>query len=315
MLDNFIVALTSVLPLFALIAIGGYVKKANYLTPTELGRVNNMVFRIFFFFMMFYNIYMANLGDIFNPALVAMGVGGVLATIVIAWLFVVRWEPANPRRGVLIQAIFRSNFVIMGIPIIGNVYGVEALAVPTMMIVFIVPIYNILGVLSLEMFRQEQVSLDIAGLLRGIINNPMILGGMLAAMIRVVGIELPDIVLKPVGQVATATTPIALIILGASFRLGSFHDHFTQLVVAVIARLIIAPAILLGLAVFLGFRGVELMTLMAIFAAPCAVAGYAMAQSLGGDAELAGNCVVYTSGLSCFTIFGWVFLLKSMGLV
>ena len=31
------------------------------------------------------------------------------------------------------------------------------------------------------------------------------------------------------------------------------------------------------------------------------------------DAELAGNCVVYSSALSCFTIFGWVFLLKTMG--
>mgnify|MGYP007007221939 len=53
---------------------------------------------------------------------------------------------------------------------------------------------------------------------------------------------------------------------------------------------------------------------MAIFATPCAVAGYAMAQQMGSDADLAGNCVVYTTGLSCFTIFGWVFVLKTLGL-
>jgi predicted permease len=44
------------------------------------------------------------------------------------------------------------------------------------------------------------------------------------------------------------------------------------------------------------------------------VASFAMAQQMGSDADLAGNCVVYTSALSCLTIFGWVFFLKTMGL-
>ena len=39
-----------------------------------------------------------------------------------------------------------------------------------------------------------------------------------------------------------------------------------------------------------------------------------MAQQMGSDADLAGNCVVYTTGLSCFTIFGWVFVLKTLGM-
>ena len=69
---------------------------------------------------------------------------------------------------------------------------------------------------------------------------------------------------------------------------------------------------MLPLAVMLGFRGVELVTLIAVFATPCAVAGFAMAQQMQADAELAGNCVVYSSALSCLTIFGWVFLLKTL---
>ena len=71
---------------------------------------------------------------------------------------------------------------------------------------------------------------------------------------------------------------------------------------------------MLGLAVYLGFRGIDLVTLVAIFATPCEVASFAMAQQMDSDADLAGNCVVYTSALSCFTIFGWIFLLKTLGL-
>ena len=71
---------------------------------------------------------------------------------------------------------------------------------------------------------------------------------------------------------------------------------------------------MLGLAAWLGFRGVDFVTLIAIFATPCAVASFAMAQQMGSDAELAGNCVIFTSGLSCFTIFCWLLATKSLGL-
>ena len=137
------------------------------------------------------------------------------------------------------------------------------------------------------------------------------MGAIAGALCRLAELPIPSPVLKPVAQIAAATTPVALIILGASFRGGSFRKHLRQLVFCLVSRLILVPVIMLTLAIALGFRGVELVTLVAIFATPCAVAGFAMAQQMRADAELAGNCVVYSSALSCFTIFGGVFLLKT----
>ena len=211
----------------------------------------------------------------------------------------------------MIQGIFRSNYVLMGIPLVGNIFGDAALAVPTMMIAVIVPLYNVLGVLVLETFRGGRF--DLLPILRGVLLNPMIMGAIAGALCRLVELPIPVPVLKPVAQIAAATTPVALIILGASFRGGSFHAHVRQLLFTVASRLIVVPAIALSTAIVLGFRDVELVTLIAIFATPCAVAGFAMAQQMQADAELAGNCVVYSSALSCFTIFGWVFLLKTLG--
>ena len=144
--------------------------------------------------------------------------------------------------------------------------------------------------------------------------NPMILGAIAGALCRIVELPIPAPVLKPVAQIAAATTPVALIILGASFHGGSYHTHLPQLIFSVAARLVLVPAVVLACAVALGFRGVELVTLIAIFATPCAVAGFAMAQQMQADAELAGNSVVYSSALACFTIFGWVFLFKMLEL-
>ena len=234
----------------------------------------------------------------------------MLLTALVFTGIVCRIEPDNARRGPMIQAAFRGNYVLMGIPLVSNIFGDAVIAIPTMMIAVIVPIYNILGVLVLETFRGGRF--DLLPILRSVLMNPMILGAITGALCRLVELPIPAPVLKPVAQIAAATTPVALIILGASFHGGSYHAHLRQLIFSVASRLVLVPAIVLACAVALGFRGVELVTLIAIFATPCAVAGFAMAQQMQADAELAGNCVVYSSALSCFTIFGWVFLLKML---
>lgn len=64
----------------------------------------------------------------------------------------------------------------------------------------------------------------------------------------------------------------------------------------------------------LGFRDIELVTLLAIFASSTAVASFTMAEQMGGDAALAGDIVVATSTLASFTLFGWSLLLKVLAL-
>ena len=313
MFDNFIVAVSAVVPMFCLMAIGAFVKFQRWLTDEELNHMNRMVFRVFFCCMLFYSIYTTELATSFRPKLMLFGACGVLIIFALLMIFIPRIEPDNRRRGVMVQAIFRSNFVIMGVPIVANIFGDANIAVSTMMIAIIVPMYNILAVFALETFRNGKFLL--VPIIKDIFKNPMILGGLAGATLLILGVEVPQPVLKPIGQISAATTPVALIILGASCKLGSTHEHRKQLIGAVLGRLILVPAVMLTVAAYVfDFRGVEFVTLIAIFASPCAVVSFAMAQQMGGDADLAGNCVVFTSALSCFTIFCWILLFKTLGI-
>ncbi len=313
MFDNFIVAVSAVVPMFCLMAIGAFVKFQRWLTDEELNHMNRMVFRVFFCCMLFYSIYTTELATSFRPKLMLFGACGVLIIFALLMIFIPRIEPDNRRRGVMVQAIFRSNFVIMGVPIVANIFGDANIAVSTMMIAIIVPMYNILAVFALETFRNGKFLL--VPIIKDIFKNPMILGGLAGATLLILGVEVPKPVLKPIGQISAATTPVALIILGASCKLGSTHEHRKQLIGAVLGRLILVPAVMLTVAAYVfDFRGVEFVTLIAIFASPCAVVSFAMAQQMGGDADLAGNCVVFTSALSCFTIFCWILLFKTLGI-
>ena len=310
--QHFIVAVKAIIPLFILIGMGIYVRWRKMLTDTELQHVNAMVFRVFFFCMMFYNMYTTTIATAFRPRLMAFTVTALFVMLLISGIVVCTVEKDNRSRGAMLQGLFRSNFVLLGLPLVENIFGPEAVAVPTMMIAVVSPIYNIVSIFILESFRGKG-HFSLASSFAKVLQNPMIVGALLGLFFVIAGISVPEPLLKPVRQIAYCTSPVALLILGASFRFGTVSEEKRNLAILVLGRLLVIPALVMGTAYYMGFRGVDFVTILCIFATPCAVASFAMAQQLGSNAELAGNGVVVTSAFSSITLFFWVVLFKALG--
>ena len=310
--QHFIVAVKAIIPLFILIGMGIYVRWRKMLTDTELQHVNAMVFRVFFFCMMFYNIYTTTIATAFRPRLMVFTVTALFVMLLISGIVVCTVEKDNRSRGAMLQGLFRSNFVLLGLPLVENIFGPEAVAVPTMMIAVVSPIYNIVSIFILESFRGKG-RFSLASSFAKVLQNPMIVGALLGLFFVITGISVPEPLLKPVRQIAYCTSPVALLILGASFRFGTVSEEKRNLAILVLGRLLVIPALVMGTAYYMGFRGVDFVTILCIFATPCAVASFAMAQQLGSNAELAGNGVVVTSAFSSITLFFWVVLFKALG--
>ena len=292
--------------------MGIYVRWRKMLTDTELQHVNAMVFRVFFFCMMFYNMYTTTIATAFRPRLMAFTVTALFVMLLISGIVVCTVEKDNRSRGAMLQGLFRSNFVLLGLPLVENIFGPEAVAVPTMMIAVVSPIYNIVSIFILESFRGKG-RFSLASSFAKVLQNPMIVGALLGLFFVITGISVPEPLLKPVRQIAYCTSPVALLILGASFRFGTVSEEKRNLAILVLGRLLVIPALVMGTAYYMGFRGVDFVTILCIFATPCAVASFAMAQQLGSNAELAGNGVVVTSAFSSITLFFWVVLFKALG--
>ena len=310
--QHFIVAVKAIIPLFILIGMGIYVRWRKMLTDTELQHVNAMVFRVFFFCMMFYNMYTTTIATAFRPRLMVFTVTALFVMLLISGIVVCTVEKDNRSRGAMLQGLFRSNFVLLGLPLVENIFGPEAVAVPTMMIAVVSPIYNIVSIFILESFRGKG-RFSLASSFAKVLQNPMIVGALLGLFFVITGISVPEPLLKPVRQIAYCTSPVALLILGASFRFGTVSEEKRNLAILVLGRLLVIPALVMGTAYYMGFRGVDFVTILCIFATPCAVASFAMAQQLGSNAELAGNGVVVTSAFSSITLFFWVVLFKALG--
>ena len=312
MLNNFIISLEAVLPMFLMMAVGMLVKKYGILKAEEVKNLNHMVFVVFFPAMMFTNLYGSDIKAALDGKLIAFGAIAVLLEYLITLIIVLRVEKEPKSRGAMIQAIYRSNFVIMGIPIAVNMFGHGNLAVTAMMVSIIVPIYNVLAVTTLEVFRGGRP--DLKNILKKLVTNPLILGAAAGIIAVLADLKLPTILETVVRDMSAVATPMALVILGASFHFKSIGRCRRNLLICVLGRLIVVPALGLGAAALIGFRGIAFVTLIAIFASPTAVSSFTMAETMESDSELAGNCVVFSSAFACFTMFLWIFLFKNLGM-
>lgn len=298
--------------MFLLMIIGVGVRKYKLLSAAEVKHLNHMVFVVFFPAMMFANLYGADIKEAMDGRLITFGVAAVLIEYLVTLLLVLRIEKEPKSRGAMIQAIYRSNFVIMGIPIAVNMFGHGNLAVTAMMVSIIVPVYKVLAVITLEVFRGGRP--DLINILKKLATNPLILGAAAGIIAVLTDLKLPRVLETVIDDMSAVATPMALVILGASFNFKSIRRCRRNLIVAVTSRLIIVPAMGLSAAALLGFRGIAFVTLIAIFASPTAVSSFTMAETMDSDSELAGNCVVFSSAFACFTMFFWIFLFKNLGM-
>ena len=308
MLDSLILSLEIVLPLFLLMAVGYGIKLTGMMNETTVKQVNKVIFKIFLPLLVFVNIYDTELAESFNSQLLLYAVAGVSIQFVLSLCLAILLEKDNSRRGVMLQGMFRSNFVLFGIPISTALFGDTAAGLASILIAVIIPLYNVLAVISLEMFNGKKP--NFGKILLGIVTNPLIIGSVLGVLFVVFRVPLPTPVYDTVSQMKEIATPLAFIILGASFNFGDVGRYIKEVLIVLGAKLVAFPA--LGIAILLGFRDAPLAVLLTVFGAPIAVSSFTMAQQMGGDDKLAGQLVVFSSILSIGTMFLLIFFLREM---
>jgi predicted permease len=315
MLQNMAAALNAVLPSFVIIAVGMLIRRKGLVGETALNQFNSVAFRVFLATQLFKNVYDSSVEESFDMGLAVYMLVAVLLVTLLTALAVNRLEPLRERRGVMIQGIFRSNFVLLSLPLMQSLFGDAGSGMVSLMIALVVPLFNVLAVVVLETYAGKEKT-DPKKILRGIVKNPLIDATMLSLLVKLSGLDLYRVsaIKSVLSSVAGAATPLCLFILGASFSLGGLKGAARSLWITVAGRLVAVPVVTIAAAALLGFRGPALGVIMVCFGAPTAVSSYNMAREIGGDADLAAGIVVVTTALSCLTLFCWIVLLKTLGL-
>ena len=307
--NSFLIAGQSVAPVMLLIVLGMLVRKVHWLNEDGAAALDRLSFRLLLPLALFKNIYNSDFKTAFDLKLVLIAIGLVFLSFGLAVVASLK-EKDPPRRASLAQSIFRNNCLVFGLPMMTAIYGPDEVGMFSLILAFVIPLNNLLAVVLISMLTSRKIT--VSQLLKRLFTNPYVVYTIASLLVKLTGIVLPQPVTKVVSDLAGASTPLALISLGAGLRLASLRHDAGTVLYGSFMRLVVGPLLLLPLIVLLGVRGAPMTALYFIIGTPCAVASYIMAKEMGADGELAAHLVVVQSLLCIVTMF--VFL-SAMGLL
>ena len=327
-MNSFLFALNAIAPIVLMISLGYLLRRMGLIDIDFAKRANKLVFRVFLPVMLFLNVYKIEAITDMRPGYAIYAVMALLVLYAVSVPAVMLFVKDGAKRGSLLQAVFRSNYALIGIPLAESLFGQEGVAVASVLSAIIIPIYNVLAVVSLSVFSVDGKRVSPRKILVGIAKNPLIdsvVIGLIVLAIRAVferhGIAFRISDIKPVFSAASSigalATPLALLMLGAQFEFSAIKGSYRELIFGVAAKCLVVPVLSIGAAYIFfreSFGGAQFAALVAMFTTPVAVSSVPMAQEMGADDKLAGQIVVATTLASSLTVFVATTLLKSAGI-
>jgi len=330
--DTFLYTIRAILPILFVILAGCGMRRFGRWGDEFYRQLNALCFHFFLPVQLFCNVYSIDGLSYMNWRSIGYILSGVLFCLLLGLLAACLFILDRGQRGVIVQASFRSNQAILGLPLANALGGEAAMAFAAMATSLCVPLYNVLAVVVLTFFGSGGGRrLSLKTLLRRLAANPLILGALSGILAVVVRQFLPEVDGTPVFTIqnqlpslfgaltslSKVASPVMLFVLGARFDFSAVRGLLPQLTVGIALRLVLCPAVVIGTALALrgplALTAVEIPTLVAISATPVAVSSAVMAQEMGCDDQLASQLVVWSSALSMATVFCIVYLLRFCG--
>lgn len=331
-------AVNAVIPIVLMILLGYLLRRSGAIDQKFVKTGNKLGFNLFLPSMLFMNVYSIESVEAIRWDVVLYCVPMIFVVFLLC-MGTVRVASSVPeRRGVILQASFRSNMAIIGLSLSSTLGGPDAVAVAAIVSAFTIPVMNVLAVVALSMYinGEGQSKPSVKSILLNIVKNPLIIAislGLLCLVIRAMEIRLfgevvfslsrdVKVLYTCLNNLKAIASPFALLILGGQFEFGATKSFLREIVAGTVWRVILSPLVAIGLAIFLSTQtsilnfGVnEYPALIALFGTPVAVSTAIMAGQMGNDEQLATQLVVWSSIASIATMFLTVCILMSAGLL
>lgn len=313
MTENILVCINGIVPIFLLILIGVFLRRIGMLDAHFCGKATTLIFKLVLPTAIFYDIASSDLAGNFDAGVVFTALVTTAVMFAAVWLLCVVLTKDGKKRAAFSQGAFRANYAILGLPLTKALFSGGAVDNATIILAASMVLFNVLAVVYLETFLNKEGG--VKSTLRGIVTNPVIIGAVLGSAAYLVNLELPAVLDRTVKYISQISTPLSLIVIGASMRWENMKETLRLASFGAVFKTVITPLLLVPVALFLGIRGEALGVLFVFWASPSAVAGYAMTRDRGGDYDLSGNIIAMSTALSFFSILGGVLLLRMTGLI
>lgn len=347
-MDSFIYSINATVPVFLVMVLGSVIKKIGIIDEHFANVANRYVFKVALPVLLFRDLSKSDFKSQFEPKFVLYCSIVTILMFSLVWIFTEILMKDDTQKGAFIQGSCRSSAAILGMAFVQNMYSDTGMA--PLMIVAAVPLFNIFAVVVLtfkahpkevvvneidtyetvqNINDNEEVVTDNITIKKtvshktdnikkasiNIVKNPIIIGIVLGFISSMLNMKYPVIINKTIESIAQTATPIALICIGAGFEGRKAIKKIKPTLVATFIKLIGLAAVFIPIGVALGFRNQELVAALIMLASPTTVTSYVMAKSMDNDEVLSSSIIVLTTVLSSITLTGWIFILRTFGLI
>lgn len=243
-----VLAVTS--PIYLLIATGFLAVRLGVMQATEMRVLGRFVVLFAVPALLLRATARQPLAEVLRIEFLAVYLAASLATWAVTFLVARRLR----RRGLSLSAIeamgaSMSNSAFVGYPIVEQVLGpVAGIALAMAFLVENLVMMTLSFAVADAQDSKGSVLSTLGAVLAGLLRNPMILAIIAGMALALSGIGLPALLERPVGMVATAAAPVALIVIGGSL-VGLRMDGAMAGDIAVVTtgKLVLHPVLVLAL--------------------------------------------------------------------
>lgn len=314
-MENLIFSLNATIPIFLMMLLGMLFRKLGWMDEVFAAKMNKFVFLVPLPVLLFEQLATVDFSEVWDIKFILFCFVVTAISITISTLISLLWKDRSIK-GEFIQATYRSSAALLGIAFIQNIYGTAGMA--PLMIIGSVPLYNIMAVVVLSVFKPGNNSFDkalVKKTLKGIATNPIIIGIVAGFVWSALKLSMPSILHKTVSSIGATATPMGLMSMGATFEMKKAISKMKPTLVAVFMKLVGFCAVFLPVAAVLGFRNEELIAILVMLGSATTVSCFVMARNMGHEGTLSSGVIMMTTLLSAFTLTMWLDVLRSFGLV
>ena len=187
-------------------------------------------------------------------------------------------------------------------------YGSEGLALAIIPLAGVIPLVNILCILSFAYFVPSGKR-TFFGVAKSIFQNPLVIACIIGVTLNMTNIGLPFFTFDLLDILASAALPMGLISVGTGLRPLENSSMILPMAIASVAKLLAMPAMAYLSLQFLDVSGLPLAVGTLFCSVPCAVSSYILAGHLNGDQPLMASIITVETLLAFSTIPFILFLL------
>ena len=288
----------NIMPVFLIMTLGHVLGRTNFLPQAFFKASDRLVYFIFFPTLLFWKIGGAESSRIHWS--LTLPVLGLLAS---AWLISLIYAKAtrmpDVRVGAFSQCCYRFNTYI-GFAVVISSLGDEGVREFSLLIGFLIPVLNLMAVITLIWHSAVSYSLrDKAALFfKAVLGNPLIIGCLAGLFYSNLGLPLPVFFRNTFDLASTAALPLALLAIGNSLTLQKLKGYFKPALVSALIKQVFLPLAGYFLLGRLGVTGTAFRVGLIYLAMPTSVAAFILSSQLNSDPDLASACIVLSTLLS-----------------